>query len=447
MNVSLNSQLLHLSGLLQLEQRSRQMHGRELEFLIVNETVGVLPYQQAAFWRVDGPAASRIVLSGVATPEAFAPYRAWIEQLTAAMARDKQASTIHVIEAQALPAKIADAWPEWFPRHALWCPLKHPNGRLLAALILGRADPWNSGDQQLLELLAGQYGQCLALDGGRRHRLLRFPRRSRRLAAIGVTAALIVAALSMPIRRSVIAPAEVISIDPAPVRAPFDGVVGAVHVAPNALVHAGDRLVSLDPTQLQTQHDVAAKALEMARAEYVVTSQQAMNDFQAKARLSLLAGKVEQRAAELAYAKGLLERADLTAPIDGVAVFGNAAEWIGRPVALGERIMQVASPTRTELEVEVPATDAVTFDLGAEVLFFSNVSPDTPARGALEFASYSSAPTADGVMAYTFRARFDAGVQQRLGVKGSAKIYGGSQPLALWLFRRPIAAFRQWLAL
>ncbi len=447
MSVSLNQQLLHLSSLLQLEQRARQVRGRELAFLIVNETVAVLPYQQAVFWRADGSPGSRIVLSGVSEPDSVAPYRAWIEQLTTALARGEQASTVHVIETQALPARIVDAWTEWFPRHALWCPLKHPDGQLLAALILGRADPWTGGDYAMLELLAGQYGQCLALDGERRHRLFRLPRRSRRLAVICVTAILVTVALALPIRRSVIAPAEVISIDPAPVRAPFDGVVGTVHVAPNALVHAGDRLVSLDRTQLQTQHDVAGKALEMARAEYVVTAQQAMNDFQAKARLSLLAGKVEQRAAELAYSTGLLERADLIAPIDGVAVFGNAAEWIGRPVILGERIMQVASPTRTELEIEVPANDAITFDAGAEVRFFSNVSPDTSVRAALEFASYSTAPTADGVMAYTFRARFDGDAHQRLGVKGSAKIYGASQPLALWLFRRPIAAIRQWLAL
>jgi len=447
MNVSLNHQLLHLTGLLQLEQRARQVHGRELAFLIVNETTSVLPYQQAILWRPDAPSASRVVLSGVAVAEVAAPYRAWIDQLTAAVARGAPASSLHVVDRQALSPEITDSWAEWFPRYAMWCPLKHPDGRLLGALILGRADPWIPSERQLLELLASQYGQSLALDGVRRHPLLRLPRQPRRLVFATVAILWIAVGLAVPVRRSVIAPAEVVSIDPAPVRASFDGVVSAIHVVPNGLVHAGDPLVSLDRTQTQTQYDVAEKALEMARAEYGVTSQQAMNDPQAKARLSLLAGKVEQRAAELAYAKGLLDRSELVAPIDGVAVFGNAAEWIGRPVALGERIMQIASPTHTELEIEVPAADAITFETGSDVLFFSNVSPDTPIPGTLEYASYASAQTADGVMAYTFRARFDGDVQQRLGVKGSAKIYGSRQALALWLFRRPIASVRQWLAL
>ena len=447
MNVSLNHQLLHLTGLLQLEQRARQVRGRELAFLMVNETTGVVPYQQAALWLADKSAGTRLVLSGVAAPDADSPYRDWMDRLASLLAGGDQASAIHVVDTKSLPADIVASWGEWFPAHALWCPLKHPDGHLLGGLILGRGDPWHAGDQQILDLLAGQYGQCLALDGARRRRVFRMPRGSRRQLAIGVVAILILLVLAMPVRRSVVAPAEVVSISPAPVRAPFDGVVGAIHVAPNALVRAGAKLVSLDRTQLQTQHDVAAKALEIARAEYNVTSQQAMNDLQAKAKLALLAGKVEQRAAELAYAKGLLDRSEVTAPIDGVAVFGNAAEWIGKPVTIGERIMQVASPTQTQLEIEVPVTDAVTFDIGAEVLFFSNVAPDAPVRAVLEYASYGTSPSADGTQAYTFRARFDGEARERLGAKGSAKIYGDKQALGLWLLRRPLAAARQWLAL
>ena len=443
MNVSLNHQLLHLTGLLQLEHRARQTTGRELDFLIVNETMDIVPYQQAALWRIDGP----VVLSGVADPDPLAPYRAWIGDLFAAITKQNDVSSLHVIDLHTLPSKIADAWSDWLPRHALWCPLKHPRGHLLGGLLLARADHWGGADMQMLEFLTGQYGQCLALAGQTSRRWLRLPRRPRRVAIAFLLGLLIIGGLLTPIRRSVVAPAEVISIAPAPIRAPFEGVVGSIHVVPNAMVHAGDRLVSLDRTQLETQRDVAAKALEMARAEYGVSSQQALNDPQAKARLSLLAGKVEQRASELAYARGLLDRSELVAPIDGVAVFSSAAEWTGKPVALGERIMQIASPLLTALEVDVPAADAITFEPGSEVLFFSNVSPDTPVRATLEYGSDASAPTPDGVMAYTFRCRFDTGAGQRLGTTGSAKIYGARQALGLWTFRRPIAMMRQWLAL
>ena len=57
--------------------------------------------------------------------------------------------------------------------------------------------------------------------------------------------------------------------------------------------------------------------------------------------------------------------------------------------------MQIASPTNTQLEIQVPAAEVVTFDLGSEVVFFSNLAPDSPSRGSLAFASYSSAVTAE----------------------------------------------------
>jgi multidrug resistance efflux pump len=234
----------------------------------------------------------------------------------------------------------------------------------------------------------------------------------------------------------------VAAIDPAPVRAPFEGVVESILVAPNATVAKGEPLVALDRTQSQARADVAQKALEMAQAEHAVASQQALNDADAKARLAILSGKIEQAAAERDYAKGLLDRAVVPAPADGVAVFDGAADWRGKPVQLGERIMLIASPERTELEMLVPAADAVTFEPGAEVLFFGNLAPDRPVRAVVSFASYAA-----GTVAYVFRARFQDAPPQRLGMKGTAKIYGERVPLALWLLRRPVAAVRQWLAL
>jgi hypothetical protein len=442
MSGALNQQLLRLSALLQLEQRARSLPPRELEFLIVNETVGVLPYRQAALWTP-----KRLVLSGVADADPSAPYRDWMSRLIDSVRRGGQAKSAHTIAATEVPARGAAAWAEWFPLNAIWCPLIGRDQQLLGVLLLGRAEPWTEGDAQVLSVIIGCYTQCLALADMPSRRRLSLAWGARPAVLAGLAGLAIALCLALPVRQSAIAPAEVISIDPAPVRAPFEAVVDKILVAPNALVHAGDPLVTLDRTQLLARRDVAEKTLEMARAEFEVSSQQAMNDLNAKARLALLSGKVEQTEAELAYAKGLLARAELTAPIDGLAVFDGTSEWIGKPVALGERIMQIASPTRVELEIEVPANDAITFETGSEVLFFSNVDPDRPSAAQLYFASYASAMTAEGIMAYRFRARFDAAAAPRLGLRGSAKIYGPKRSLAAWLLRRPIATIRQWLAL
>ncbi|PTB21006.1 HlyD family secretion protein [Trinickia symbiotica] len=447
---ALNYQLLRLGAVLELERRARAAAREELGFLIVNETASVVHYQQAALWQ-DVPAGDDpLLLSGVAYAERGGPYYMWLARVFAALAREdaRQARPRQprVIEPAELPEALAREWPEWFPANALLCALDWRDSEPAGYLLLGRADAWTDSDRQLLGALAGTYAQSLLL-----HRRVRKPSVLRQLAArkrpLAIAAAVLLALAVFPVRESVLAPAEVVPVDTAPVRAPFDGVVGALRVNPNEAVRAGQPLVSFDRTQLQTRYEVTKKALDMAREEYADTSQQAMSDDKAKARLAMLSSKVEQEQAELVYDEDMLRRAEITAPVDGVAVFDDSSEWIGKPVVLGERIMVVASPTRTQLQIEVPAASVVSFQPGAEVVFFSNLSPDKPAYGKLTFASYSSTVAADGVMSYAFRASLDPGHALRLGLKGTAKIYGPRRALALWLLRRPLTVLREWLSI
>ena len=452
----LNYQLLRLGAVLQLEQRARAATRAELEFLIVNDTTTAVPYQQAALWQQAPLDADALTLSGVADAERGGPYYAWLTRLIDAVALGARAAEPHAFGAADVTDALAREWSEWFPPHAFWCPLpRRADGRvdgLLGGLLLGRADPWQDADLQLLAPLAGAYAQSLQLHRQARGTSLRARwhgfarRRPAQIAAVAVALAAL-----LPVRESVLAPAEIVPVDPAPVRAPFDGVVDALQVAPNQPVHAGQRLVSLDRTELQTRYAVTQKALDMAREQYADTAQQALSDDKAKSQLAILASKVDQQQAELAYDQDMLKRADMTAPVDGVAVFDDADEWIGKPVALGERIMLIASPQRMQLEIQVPAASVVSFAPGSEVVFFSNLAPDRPAYGKLTFASYASAAGADGVLSYAFRAAFDAGQpalqQLRLGLKGTAKIYGPRRMLALWLLRRPLALVREWLSL
>jgi len=447
-NSALNYQLLRLGALLQLEQRARAAGRKELEFLMVNDTATVVSYQQAALWRKHPAGGSALVLSGVAVADAGAPYRIWLDRAIAVIVQGEQATNLHALGATDLPEALAREWPEWFPPNALWCPLARREGDLVGGLLLGRTDPWLDGDRQLVEMLSGSYAQSLILsDTARPAGLSRWARLRRRPVLIGIVVALALVAL-VPTRQSVLAPAEIVPVDPAPVRAPSEGVVDSLHVTPNEPVHTGQLLVSLDRTQLATRLAVAQKSLDMAKEEYADTAQAAMSDEKSKAKLAILASKVDQQQAEMSYDKDQLDRAEILAPADGIAVFDDSNEWAGKPVALGERIMLIASPTDTQLEIQVPAADVVTFAMGSEVVFFSNLAPDSPSRGLLTFASYSSAATADGVLSYAFRAKLDAKeAPLRLGLKGTAKIYGPRRPLALWLLRRPIQLVREWLSL
>ncbi len=443
-----NQHVLRLSTLLQLEQRARRCSAQELAFLMVNDTTGVVAYQQAVLWQRALPGTGKVVaLSGASSPDAAAPYVVWLHKSLAAMDLDDD-GVPRPIQATDLPQSLAAEWAEWLPAHALYCPLDAGQGQRLGGLLLARSAPWHEGDIRLLSVLAGAYAQAWLLASRPPAALPWMERlRQRRRLVIGVAAMLSVLAL-LPVRQSVLAPAEVVPITPMQIRAPFDGVVDSIAITPNAQVNEGQVLVSLDTTQLRTKQRVAAKSREIAEAEYGQAAQQALSDPSVKGRLALLQSKIDQQSAELAFAEEQLRRAELSAPASGIAVFDDANDWIGRPVTVGERIMTVADPTRVELEIQVPVGDVATFETGAETLFFPNVAPDRPISASLVFASHVSQLTAESVLAHRFRAGFDGqGGDLRLGMKGTAKIYGDRRPLLLWLLRRPLAIVRQWLTL
>ena len=150
--------------------------------------------------------------------------------------------------------------------------------------------------------------------------------------------------LFIPVRMSVLAPAEVIALNAMAVAAPQDGVVGSFAVAPNARVKAGDLLFSLDDSALLNRQQVALKSLEIARADAHVAQQRAFDDAKSKADVAVALGRVREKEAELAAVDTQAQRVEVRAERDGVAIFADTNDWLGRPVQTGERVMQLAQP-------------------------------------------------------------------------------------------------------
>ena len=138
--------------------------------------------------------------------------------------------------------------------------------------------------------------------------------------------------------------AEITPRDPVVVRAPIQGVVQQVAVKPNQSVKAGSLLAELDPRETQSKLQIARQALAVADAELRQAQELAVFDDRGRANLAVLQGRREEQAAEVSYLESVLGRLRLTAPRAGVAIFDDASELTGKPVALGERIMMVADP-------------------------------------------------------------------------------------------------------
>lgn len=441
-------QLATLGRLLALQKRARQASSpEELCFLMVNETLGLVKYRQAALWRRDERGDGAIVAaSGLATLDSNAPFIIWLRRLCATQA--EQTSEQQSLTVDSVGADVKGEWAQWFPAHAMWLPMRSPEGTLIGALVLAREEAWNDAERLLLDELAGVYALAWA------YRL----RRVRASAERWISARrnrLLMAALAalfclgwLPMRDSTLGTAEVIAKDPIVLRAPIDGVVDEVLVEPNQPVTQGQLLLRLDDARLRSELEVAQQALSVAQAEYRQVAQQAVFDPKSKAELVVLQGRMEQHAAQLEYLNGLLERIEVRAPRAGVAVFDDVNDWIGKPVRTGERILMVADPKDMALEIRLPVADAISLDAGDEVRLFLNVDPHRPVSASLTYVGYQATPGPDGVFAYRLKAAFDdERGPPRVGLKGTAKIYGERTTLFTHVFRRPISALRQRLGL
>jgi multidrug efflux pump subunit AcrA (membrane-fusion protein) len=244
---------------------------------------------------------------------------------------------------------------------------------------------------------------------------------------------------------TVLAPGELVPARPTIVRAPMEGTVDTFHIQPNQLVRKGQPLFGFDEALIQSRLDVARQGLVTAQTDYRQTSQQALADPRARNQLGLLSGKIEEKRAEVQYLSDQLRRGRVLAPQDGVVLMDDPSEWIGRPVTVGERILRIAAEGDVEVEVWLPLADASSLQPGDPIQLFLHASPLEPLQAKLRYMAHEAVDRPEGYQAFRLRASLEHPTEQRVGLKGTAKIYGEKVPLIYWILRRPLTTVRLYL--
>lgn len=434
-----------LLTLLQLGRRARDAASVEaLGFVMVNETLRLLPYRQAAFW-VGGGLGRVAAVSGLAQADGNTPYIQWLTLLSRSLQKrpEQKAGGESLTAASAGDALAAD-WSAWLPAHLLWLPLRKPDGQFDGALLLARDTPWQEHELALANELGHSYAHALAAFAPRetlkaRARALLKPTRNRKRLLV----AALVACL-FPVRLTVLAPAEVAPTDPFVVRAPLDGIVDGMQVRPNQPVKAGTPLFKLDPTTLRSRYELARKAQDTALEEYRQAAQLAVTDDKGKLEMTQTRGRLAEKDVELEFTSEQLNRIQVRAERDGIAVFSDVNDWVGKAVNVGERVMTLADPAKVELTAYLPVANSIDIGPGSELTFYPNNSPLSSFDAQVVNLAYSAETTPEGVLAYRVRARLDQGESKpRLGLMGTAKLKGSWVPLAYYVLRRPLTGLRQ----
>jgi len=432
--IDAQSEKLLLLQSLQRQVRSRKT-AAELAFMMVNETYRLVSYRQAVFWSKENGIEA---VSGLAEVEKNSPYLLWLSDFIARqLPQQKADEAVRVLTAKDTEIHDKKDWKTWCAANAVLIALYGRDGNVTGALWIDREEIFATLDKILLDELADAYGYAIqALRGG-----------TKKAAGwrIKILSLCVFGALCWPVTLSVTAPAEVVAKDPYIISIPFDGTLADILVAPNAEVKEGTALAKIDDTALRSKAAEAQHRQAMAQAVLEKAERESITAPEKKQELAALRAEIALRQQEFNYAQDLLGQSVITAPRDGVAIFSDKNDLRGRPVKMGDRIMMLAPPHETELLIRVPVDAMIEIDEQLPPVFFLNTAPLKKHEAHLKTIGYQASMDPDGLLTYKIRAGFEEGDAQRIGLTGTAKLYGGRGILAYSIFRRPLISLRRLL--
>ena len=430
-----------LQVLLRIEREARTAASvSELHYLAANETRRLVQGRQFFLLAWDRDRFKVAAISSVSAVDRESPFVQWLE----AALKDRfptpptGPSSYDVAVGSAAASDHAEAYP--FP-HMLMLPMSTRTGVPLGALLVAREQAWDEEGLRVGERLAETYAH--AWSAFRRPPL--WTRRMRKPSFVAGAVLLAIVALGLtPTRLTALAGFEVVPDRPFVVAASSDGTIESVEVRPNTEVVAGQVLYKTVSTQLRDNLLIADRAVGVAEAKWKQYEQAAFVDPQAKRELAAAAAEFELKRAERDYAADLLEKTVTRAPRAGIAIFNDANDLAGRPVVTGQRIMEIADRSKVIARIDVPVDDSVVLADGARARLFLDSDPLHAVEATISHASHGARMLENNLFAFRADARLaDDAALPRLGVRGTAEIYGPQTTMLFYLFRRPLSYLRQ----
>lgn len=434
-----------LKALLKLEAAIRQTKDEtELAFLLANEMRALTRSRQVFVVKLPPRGEPEtMTISGLAAIDRNVALVQTIERGLSGLRQQGELHRRHEFRLSGLASPGNAAAAAYPLQEMVWLPLLANDGRPCGGCLLAREIPWTDGDIAVAEHIAGSAAFAWrALNGGRpMRRRLRIGRKVV-LACTAVVAVL----CFVPIPMTVLAPAEVSAQNAFVVTAGLPGEIAEVLVTSNAPVKAGDVVVRLAQIEARNRLEVAEREVAVAAAKLQKANQLAFVDIRGRHDMALARAELDLKLAERNYAKDQFAKTELRAGRDGVAVIGDRKDLVGRPVAIGDRILEIADPEAIELSIDVPVGDAIVIKPGARVKVFLDTDPLNPVEALVSSADYQARPRDASTLAYRVTAQLgnQAATLPRLGVRGTAQVYGETAPLWFYLFRKPLSALRQW---
>lgn len=432
--------------LLQLEADARNAEDLlALHYLIVNETRRLLKYRHATLLKAIGRGNSgfqAIRTSGLTVVDRSIPKNQLIERIIHHQRKESSSNLPLPVIFEQLPKELQQDCQNLLLPFPVWVEMRLPSGILIGALWLERETAWSDNERFLIKRLADTYAHAWGYFD--KHRQLKTWLVSRKTRwTIGIMAMIL---FFLPIQHSTLGSVKVVAKDPLIVSAPIDGVIASIPVEPNQLITQGQTLFNYEDTSYRNEYVIAQQSLAVAEAELKKATQSAFQDEKSKAEVALLKTKVELANIKRDYAKEMLDHLNVIADRDGFLLFGDKLELIGKPVIVGERLMEIAEVGRFMFRIDLPVENNIEFSVGARVKIYLNIDPLKSISAEVTNIGFRAEVMPGDILAYRIDAEtIETTDHLRIGWQGTAKIYGNSVNLFFYLFRRPLAVARQYL--
>jgi hypothetical protein len=434
---------IKIARLIGLEKKSREARTQdELNFVVVNETRQIIDFVNS-YLLLKTPTDKYHVkaVSDLATVDRTAPLVTFVENII----NDQTSSNLKEIqnfEVDKISRILKIKKPKNIPDNILLIPIFSPQRGLQGFLITTRNEKFNDNEVELARHLSVTYGHAyntFLTDFSIKDFLKKnFTGKRSWIIILSIIFILII-----PIKITSTAPVEVVPKNPRLITAPFDGVVKNIIVNNNDKINSGDLLIQIEDTDLKNSFNLAKQSLQVAEKELLRSRQFSFSNNEEKARLAELMAQVDLKKAEVESTSERLKNSKIYADKDGIAIVDQKNNWQGRPVSVGEKIITIANPEKVEFLIWLPVKDSLIIKENTDVKVFLDINPIKPLKGKLKRASYQSSLSPEEVLSYQISASFEGEEIPRIGLRGTAKIYGSRVTLFYYLFRKPITFVRQ----
>ena len=438
-----NDKNIKIARLIGLEKKSREARTQdELNFVVVNETRQIIDFVNS-YLILKTPTDKYHVkaVSDLATVDRTAPLVTYVENII----NEKTNISLKEIqnyEVDKLSKSLNLNKPKNIPDNILLTPIFSPQKGLQGFLILTRNEKFNDNEVELARHLSITYGHAyntfLADFSIKDFFKKNFTGKRSWIIILAIILISII-----PIKITSTAPVEVVPSNPRLITAPFDGVVKNIIVNNNDKINSGDLLIQIEDTDLKNSYNLATQSLQVAEKELLRSRQFSFSNDEEKARLAELVAQVDLKKAEVKSTSERLKNSKIYADKDGIAIVDQKNNWQGRPVSVGEKIITIANPEKVEFLIWLPVKDSLIIKENTDVKVFLDINPIKPLKGKLKRASYQSSLSPEEVLSYQISASFEGEEIPRIGLRGTAKIYGSRVTLFYYLFRKPITFVRQ----